>query len=37
MFDNATSQIDSFTTETSCLTIAWAVMQDIRFHKIAVS
>jgi putative transposase len=31
-----TDQIDSFTTEMSCLTIVWAVMQDIRFHKIAV-
>jgi hypothetical protein len=26
-----------FTTEMSCLTIVWAVMQDLRFHKIAVS
>ena len=25
-----TDQIDAFTTETSCLTIVWAVMQDIR-------
>ncbi len=32
-----TDQIDTFTTETSCLTIVWAVMQDIHFHKIAVS
>ncbi len=32
-----TDQIDVFTTETSCLTIVWAVMQDIRFHKIALS
>ncbi len=32
-----TDQIDSFTTEMSCLTIVWAVMQDIRFHKIALS
>jgi putative transposase len=32
-----TDQIDTFTTETSCLTIVWAVMQDIRFHRIAVS
>jgi len=31
-----TDQIDTFTTEMSCLTIVWAVMQDIRFHKIAV-
>jgi putative transposase len=32
-----TDQMDAFTTEMSCLTIVWAVMQDIRFHKIAVS
>src|SRR5437588_11706480 len=32
-----TDQIDTFTTEMSCLTIVWAVMQDIRFHTIAVS
>jgi putative transposase len=32
-----TDQIDAFTTEMSCLTIVWAVMQDIRFHKIALS
>jgi putative transposase len=32
-----TDQIDTFTTEMSCLTIVWAVMQAIRFHKIAVS
>ncbi len=32
-----TDQIDTFTTEMSCLTIVWAVMQDIRFHKIAVA
>jgi putative transposase len=32
-----TDQIDAFTTEMSCLTIVWAVMQDIHFHKIAVS
>ena len=25
-----TDPIDAFTTETSCLTIVWAVMQDIR-------
>jgi putative transposase len=31
-----TDQIDVFTTEMSCLTIVWAVMQDIRFHKIAL-
>lgn len=32
-----TDQIDSFTTETSCLTIVWAVMQDIHVPKIPVS
>jgi putative transposase len=32
-----TDQIDTFTSEMSCLTMVWAVMQDIRFHKIAVS
>lgn len=31
-----TDQIDVFTTETSCLTIVWATMQDIRLHKITV-
>ncbi len=31
-----TDQIDVFTTETSCLTIVWATMQDIRLHKIPV-
>ena len=31
-----TDQIDVFTTETSCLTIVWAVMQDIRLPKIPV-
>jgi transposase-like protein len=31
-----TDQIDAFPTETSCLTIVWAVMQDIRFPKIPV-
>jgi putative transposase len=31
-----TEQIDTFTTEMSCLTIVWAVMQDIRLHTIAV-
>ncbi len=31
-----TDQIDAFTTETSCLTIIWAVMQDIRLPKIPV-
>ena len=32
-----TDQIDVFTTETSCLTIVWATIQDIRFHKIALA
>src|SRR5205807_9019043 len=32
-----TDQIDAFTTETSCLTKIWAVMQDIRLPKIPVS
>jgi len=32
-----TDQIDAFTTETSGLTIVWAVMQDIRLPKIPVS
>jgi putative transposase len=32
-----TDQIDVFTTETSCLTIVWATIQDIRLHKIAVA
>jgi putative transposase len=27
-----TDQIDVFTTETSCLAIVWATMQDIRLH-----
>ena len=31
-----TDQIDAFTTETSCLTSVWAVMQDIRLPKIPV-
>jgi putative transposase len=31
-----TDQIDAFTTETSCLTIVWAVMQDLRLPKIPV-
>jgi putative transposase len=31
-----TEQIDVFTTETSCLTIVWATVQDIRLHKISV-
>jgi putative transposase len=29
-----TDQIDVFTTETSCLTIVWATIQDIRLRKI---
>jgi len=32
-----TDQIDVFTTETSCLTIVWAVMQDIHVARIPVS
>jgi putative transposase len=32
-----TDQIDAFTTETSCLTLVWAVMQDIHLPKIPVS
>lgn len=32
-----TDHIDAFTTETSCLAIVWAVMQDIRFHKVAIA
>src|SRR5256712_2961101 len=32
-----TDLIDAFTTETSCLTIVWAVMQDIHVPKIPVS
>jgi len=31
-----TDQIDTFTTETSCLTIVWAVIQDIRLPRIPV-
>jgi putative transposase len=31
-----TDQIDAFTTETSCLTIVWAVMQDIRLPNIPI-
>ena len=31
-----TDQIDVFTTETSCLAIVWATIQDIRLHKILV-
>lgn len=32
-----TDQIDTFTTETSCLSIVWAVMQGIHLSKISVS
>jgi len=32
-----TDQIDAFTTEISCLTIVWAVMQDIHLPRIPVS
>ena len=32
-----TDQIDAFTTETSCVTIVWAVMQDIRLPRIPVN
>lgn len=32
-----TDQIVAFTTETSCVTIVWAVMQDIHMPKIPVS
>jgi len=31
-----TDQIDVFTTETSCLTIVWATMQDIRLHTLSL-
>ena len=31
-----TDQIDVFTTETSCLVLVWATIQDIRLHKISV-
>jgi putative transposase len=31
-----TDQIDVFTTEDSCLTIVWATIQDIRFHKLTL-
>jgi hypothetical protein len=33
---SATSQIDVFTTEMSCLTIVWATMQGIRLRKVPV-
>jgi hypothetical protein len=36
MCASATSQIDVFTTEMSCLTIVWATIQGIRLHKISV-
>lgn len=32
-----TDQIDAFPTETSCVRLVWAVMQDIRFHHVTVS
>ena len=32
-----TDQIDTFTTETSCLTIVWSVMQGIRVPRIPVN
>jgi putative transposase len=31
-----TDQIDVFTTETSCVAIVWATIQDIRLHKISL-
>jgi putative transposase len=31
-----TDQIDVFTTQTSCLAIVWATIQDIRLHKLSV-
>jgi putative transposase len=31
-----TDQIDVFTSETSCLTIVWATIQDIRLRKISL-
>src|SRR3989440_6630968 len=31
-----TDPIDVFTTETSCLTIVWATIQDIRLHKLSL-
>jgi hypothetical protein len=36
MYVSATFQIDVFTTETSCLTIVWATIQDIRLHKLSL-
>jgi len=32
-----TDQIDVFTTETSCLSIVWATIQDIRLHKLSLA
>lgn len=32
-----TDQIDAFTTETSCVSIVWAVMQTLRFYRVAVA
>ncbi len=32
-----TDQIDVFTTESSCLAIVWASIQDIRLHKISLA
>ncbi len=32
-----TDQIDVFTTESSCLAIVWATIQDIRLHKISLA
>ena len=32
-----TEQIDVFTTETSCLSIVWATIEDIRLQKISLS
>ena len=34
--EDALLNLAAFTTETSCLTIVWAVMQDIRLPKIPV-
>ncbi len=31
-----TDQIDGFTTETSCLAIVWATIQDIRLHRLSL-
>ncbi len=31
-----TDQIDVFTTESSCLAIVWATIQDIRLHKLSL-